>query len=258
MGPPDRENRKPREPPQRTPSVSERIASRLREIQKRSADKATEAEPAGEDEKRTEATTTTEPEKAPPSAEEKGKGRAIVAEPESTLPASPPPMSPPLPPAKLGPPPLNTNIARGASPMPPAPPSPIVLGGLSLPPSAVSALLARAKDELPLRPIRVPILGEYPECFSGEEFVTWLMESVQAFGSSWDKAEEAARQLAEEQGLLRRIGEIGNQFEAADDAYYQFRPKVSDCQSGFSMKRKCSHPIIGGLGVRAWRDDNAC
>lgn len=236
MGPPDRQNRTPRELPQRTPSVSERIANRLKEIQRKSAASSaakTEeqgvvqfdadkdgSEKDGADEK-------SEKDTAP--LLDKGKGRAVDS-PESarkkqdTLPASPPPLDPPLPPQKLMIP--GSAPVRGSSPMPPPPATPIVLAGVSLPPPAVSSLLARAAEQLPLRPIRFALLGEYQDCFSGEEFVTWLRENVEAFENSWDRADDAAREITEKQGLLRRIGELGNQFESSDDAYYQFRPKV--------------------------------
>lgn len=193
--------------PQRTASVSERIASRLKEIQKKSAG-ALSAALAEEGESEVE-------EKAPPKVD-KGKGRAVEGQeaPPSPLTASPPPMSPLLPP--------RVEI----SPATPMPPAPILLAGLSFPPSAVSNLLKRAAAELPLRPVRFPLLGEYQDCFHGEEFVSWLNESVQGFGGSLDRAEDAARDLTEREGLLRRIGEFGNQFEPSDDAFYQFRPKV--------------------------------
>lgn len=74
--------------------------------------------------------------------------------------------------------------------------------------------------------MRFPLLGEYPDCFTGEEFVAWLNENVQGFGGSLDRAEDAAKELTERDNLLRRIGEFGNQFEHSDEAFYQFRPKV--------------------------------
>lgn len=106
------------------------------------------------------------------------------------------------------------------------PPEPILLAGLSLPPAAISGLLARAAAELPLRPVRFPLIGEYQDAFTGDEFVTWLKENVHSLGGSLDRAEDAARNLTEKEGLLRRLGEFGNQFEGSDDAFYQFRPKV--------------------------------
>lgn len=135
---------------------------------------------------------------------------------------SPLPMSP-LPPQKDLP----------GSPMPFIP-QPILIGGLSLPPVAISQLLSCAAAELPLRPVRFPLLGEYQDAFTGEEFVAWLQENVQGLGGSLDRAEQAAKDLAEREGLLRRLGELGNQFEDSDDAFYQFRPKVTI----YSLKRR--------------------
>jgi hypothetical protein len=103
---------------------------------------------------------------------------------------------------------------------------PIVLAGVAFPPTAVSQLLTRAAAEMPLRPVRFPLIGEYNECFTGEEFVAWLTANVANFNGNIDKAEEAARDLTEREGLLRRVGEFGNELENADDAWYQFRPKV--------------------------------
>ena len=100
------------------------------------------------------------------------------------------------------------------------------MADIAFPPAAISSLLTRAAAEMPLRPVQFPLLGEYPECFSGAEFVEWLNKHVPAFEGNLDLAEDAARDLAEKEGLLRHVGEFGNQFVHADDAYYQFRPKV--------------------------------
>ncbi|KDQ13101.1 hypothetical protein BOTBODRAFT_112050 [Botryobasidium botryosum FD-172 SS1] len=106
------------------------------------------------------------------------------------------------------------------------PQAPLLLAGLSLPRATVSALLERASAEMPLRPVRFPILGEYPDCFTGEEFVLWLKEHVDGLGGSLERAEEAARDLTEGLNVLRRIGEFGNAFEDSQEAFYQFRPKA--------------------------------
>lgn len=199
-----------RTPPQRTASVSERIALRLKEIQKKSADALAAA------------TSTEDPnaereEEKLPAKVDKGKGREVDGqEPSSPIVASPPPMSPLLPP----------RVEISSSPAPPTHAAPILLAGLSFSPSAVSQLLSRAAAELPMRPVRFPLLGEYQDCFTGEEFVSWLNDHVQGFGGILDRAEDAAKDLTEREGLLRRIGEFGNQFEHSDDAFYQFRPKV--------------------------------
>nr|GAT46765.1 predicted protein [Mycena chlorophos] len=163
---------------------------------------------------------------------DKGKGKAIE-EDEPVLSASPPPMSPPLPP----------KVDIPESPMPPMPPPPMLLAGLALPPSAVSQLLTRAAAELPLRPVRFPLLGEYPDCFTGGEFVAWLNENVQGFGGSLDRAEDAARELTERDKLLRRIGEFGNEFEHSDEAFYQFRPKAFDLEGKNTPTATVGSPI---------------
>ncbi|KAJ7077876.1 hypothetical protein B0H15DRAFT_557408 [Mycena belliarum] len=204
-----------RSPPVRTPSVSERIAHRLREIQQKSVN----AVAAGI---KPEETVEIVQEKQTPKID-KGKGKATDEEPPVV--ASPPPMSPLLPP----------KLEVPSSPMPPMPPPPMLLAGLSLPPIAVSQLLTRAAAELPLRPVRFPLLGEYPDCFTGEEFVAWLNENVQGFGGSLDRAEDAAKELTERDNLLRRIGEFGNQFEHSDEAFYQFRPKAFDLEGNHTV-----------------------
>ncbi|KAF8909412.1 hypothetical protein CPB84DRAFT_1743969 [Gymnopilus junonius] len=185
--------------PQRTTSVSERIAQRLKEIQKKSAE-ALNSSPESLDEK-------------PLPKVDKGKGREteFVEEPKDL--ASPPPMSPIPPPKEL---PGSPVVAS----------HPILVASLSLPPAAVSQLLSRAAAELPLRPVRFPLLGEYQDAFTGEEFVAWLQENLKGLGGSLDRAEEAAKDLTEREGLLRRLGELGNLFDDSDDAFYQFRPKA--------------------------------
>ncbi|KAI9464211.1 hypothetical protein HD554DRAFT_2206321 [Boletus coccyginus] len=196
--------------PQRSATVSERIAQRFKEIQRKavpSTATTSDAASGAIDEKEEESPKV-----------DKGKGKAV--EESSPVLVSPPPMSPPLPPSK----------AEVTSSTAPPPPTPILLGGLSLPPPAVSSLLIRAAAELPLRPVRFPVIGEYPDCFSGAEFVEWLNKNVPGFGDNIDLAEEGARDLTERDDLLRRVGEFGNQFEHADDAYYQFRPKAFEIE----------------------------
>lgn len=234
--------------PQRSATVSERIAQRFKEIQRRAVAPSVSAatsDAANE--------TTEENEEESPKVD-KGKGKAV--EPHSpVLALSPPPMSPPLPPSKA-----EDVVA-------PLPPTPILLAGLSLPPSAVSNLLSRAAAELHLRPIRFPLIGEYPECFSGSEFVEWLNKNVHGFGGNIDLAEEGARDLTERDGLLRRVGEFGNQFEHADDAYYQFRPKVRCHIDVFAilltldnrhLTLKASHPRFQLLRRRETRLPTIC
>lgn len=173
LSPRDRLN----QPPQRTSSVSERIAARFKELQRKAVngasgkpggaegaspghgandsistvfdDKSVTSEPEGQSEAGSVGEAADKEKPLP--VVDKGKGKET---PESLV--SPPPMNQPLPPPKID--------ARGASPMPPPPPPPILLAGLALPPSAVSDLLKRAAAELNLRPIKFPIIGEYKVC----------------------------------------------------------------------------------------------
>jgi hypothetical protein len=138
-------------------------------------------------------------------SKDKGKGKEVPASPMMMSPRA---LSPPLPGVQQQPTPI-ISIPKSNSPMPPPPPAPLLLAGLSFPPQAVSQLLTRAASELPLRKVRFPILGEYTDCFSGEEFVTWLKENVHGFGGSLDRAEDAARELTERDDALRRLGEFG-------------------------------------------------
>lgn len=190
----------------RTASVSERITERLKEL--RVSKPAPAEQPAVGIELVLPDSDKQDGEETPTLTRgDKGKGRAV--ETSSPQPMSPVTVSAPLPPPK------------------PSAPVPILLAGLAIPPAALSNLLRRAQAELPLRPVRLPILGEYPDCFTGEDLVDWIGQNVEGFGGSIDLAAEAARGIAEDQGLLRRIGEFGNDFEASSEAFYQFRPKVS-------------------------------
>jgi hypothetical protein len=149
---------------------------------------------------------------------DKGKGKAVEEPSDSLVSSSPPPLSPQLSSTGLSVKALPPTAAPGLS-------EPMLLAGLSLLPAAVSDLLSHASTELKLQTISFPIVGEY-QVFTGEDFVAWLNVNVQGFGGSFERAEEAARELTEREGLLRRIGDIGNAFEPSDDAFYQFRPKA--------------------------------
>ena len=195
----------------KTATVSERLAQRFKDMQ-RKASGLIDGVPSDE---KTEVLFSDEKEKP---KVDKGKGKAVEESSDSIIRTSPPPLSPELSPA-------NLVVKTPSSPLLPEPPEPIFLAGLSLPAAAVSDLLTRASSELTLQSIRFPILGEY-YCFTGDQFATWLHENVQGFGGSFDRAEQAARELTERDGLLRRIGDFGNAFELSDDAFYQFRPKA--------------------------------
>ena len=197
--------------------MSERITARLKEFRLNASAVPRDTKPevqfdADVEERKNSGSTF---EEVPLPKVDKGKGRAVEFVDEPATIESPPPMSPALPPAKL-----NTDV------QPTTTGAPIVIAGVSFTPGQLSQLLSKAKEQLPLRSVRFPLLGEYQEAFTGEEFAAWLKENVKQFEGSLDRAEDAETELTESHNLLRRLGELGNEFEDADDAWYQFRAKV--------------------------------
>ncbi|KAI0664187.1 hypothetical protein C8Q70DRAFT_1049696 [Cubamyces menziesii] len=206
--------------PQRQATMSERITQRLKEFRLNAGSHPPPQQNGAHAKPDVQFDADAEEAKQTPKLD-KGKGRATdsgASTPQRVM--SPPPIEMPPAAAKVTPSRLATD------PVPPPPLPPMDVAGVQMTPGEVSALMKQAKAELPLRAIRVPLLGEYQECFSGEEFASWLNEHVKAFGGDLDHAEVAARVLTEKYNLLRRIGELGNDFENADDAFYQFRPKA--------------------------------
>ena len=63
----------------------------------------------------------------------------------------------------------------------------VTLADSPFPAKTIPELITRAKAELPLRPVRVPFLGEYEAMFTGEDFVTWLKNNVPGFAGSLDQ-----------------------------------------------------------------------
>ncbi|KAI0073278.1 hypothetical protein K474DRAFT_1666835 [Panus rudis PR-1116 ss-1] len=210
LGPRDRRT------PTRQPTMSERITARLKEFRLNATHPAAPNPDAKPAEVHFDAET--EEKKI-----DKGKGRAVdvgVGSPQAM--ASPPPMSPALPPQAVS---INTDVPPSSvnanAPLPP-----ITIAGVEFKPAELSALLTRAKAELNLRSVRFPLLGEYQEAFTGEDLTNWLRDNVKGFEGDLDHAEDAAKELVEKHNLLRRLGEFGNDYEDSDEAWYQFRPKA--------------------------------
>ncbi|KAF9646360.1 hypothetical protein BDM02DRAFT_3099970 [Thelephora ganbajun] len=204
-----------RKTPIRQPTLSERVTQGLRGLGRSTASAITDKSPPAPPLQVFDA----EDEKSPNPEPRlnKGKGKAT----EADLSASPPPLSPPLPPK------LSVTVSEPESEKDVGKESQkVLLAGLPFNHQQISALLTRAKAEMPLRPVRFPILGEYQDCFAGEEFVGWLLENVPEFQKDLDIVLVAARELTEREDLLRRLGEFGNKFDNADDVFYQFRPKA--------------------------------
>ncbi|KIJ55243.1 hypothetical protein M422DRAFT_23852 [Sphaerobolus stellatus SS14] len=233
----------------RTASVSERISARFKELRKNleKLPEGDEKKPASPNSPVFSAggeSTAAEDEPSFIPSKDKGKGKEIdpLLRSESPAPLSPPGGNTALPEAEKTRPTLI--VPKPGSPLPRPP---VVLAGLALPAEAVSQLLTRAAAELPLRPVRFPILGEYQECFSGEEFVTWLKDNVEGFGGSLDRAEDAAEDLTERDDVLRRIGELGNRFENSKDAYFQFRPKAFEYHTSEEPVEAVTSPVTENI-----------
>ncbi|KAF8327151.1 uncharacterized protein EI90DRAFT_2998640 [Cantharellus anzutake] len=141
---------------------------------------------------------------------DKGKGRAIDASP----------------PGPLRIPQSQASLDNGPL---------VTLVGVPFTGSAILDLLKRAKSQLPLRPIRIPILGEYEDTFTGADFTKWLKDNVPAFEGSTERAEAAARDLTERDNLLKRVGDLGNKFENHPAVIYQFRPKAFEPLPSLSL-----------------------
>lgn len=190
--------------------MSERITQRLKEIQKRSIDTLVQVTASEDIDASTPPELEVEQDDIPLPKVDKGKGKEIDVATETVKAESPLPT----------PPPKDVLLSSGVQTQS------IVLADLSFTPVAVAQLLTKASTELPLRPVRFPLLGEYQDVFTGDEFVAWLKANVAGLDGSLDKAEEMAKDLTEREGLLRRLGELGNSFEDSEEAFYQFRPKA--------------------------------
>lgn len=232
-----RDKRVPRAPV-RQPTMSERITARLKEFRLNSS---TDSAAPSADQKHEVHFDADAEEKGPGTPKvDKGKGRAVDTDTEAAVLASPPPMETPLPPPRLA-----------TNPVPPPPAPPILVAGIAFAHQELSALMTRAKAELSLRPVRFPLLGEYQDAFTGEEFTMWLRENVKQLDSDLDRTEEAAKELIERQGLLRRLGELGNEYENADDAFYQFRPKAFNLEVPKPKEEKVLSPLQQNLSPLA-------
>ncbi|CAE6519375.1 unnamed protein product [Rhizoctonia solani] len=157
---------------------------------------------------------------------DKGKGRATSPPPEV---ASPPPMSPAMPP--------KLDIPAAEQPLPP-----ILLAGLALTPAALSALLLQASKELKTTTVKLPFIAEYRDCFTGADFVDFLKAKLPGLGDSVERVQEAARDLTERENLLRRIGELGNAFEDSQAALYQLRPKATEMRASLQPPNSADKP----------------
>lgn len=105
-----------------------------------------------------------------------------------------------------------------------APPT-LLLAGLALPAWKATELIDSAREQLALRTIHLPLLGEYTGCFTGYELVGFLEKHVEGFGGSEEMARQAAQELVEALGIVRRVVAVGKGSWGRDEEYYQFTDK---------------------------------
>ncbi|KAF0540874.1 Rho-GTPase-activating protein [Gigaspora margarita] len=100
----------------------------------------------------------------------------------------------------------------------------VTLGKQSFSEDEIMKFLAKMREEIPSKEIKIPILGTYNDAYSGEDITKWLMKN-HANAKSWQDAEIIGQELADE-GFLRHIGAIGNNFISTPPAYFQFKSKA--------------------------------
>jgi hypothetical protein len=121
---------------------------------------------------------------------------------------------------------LAIKTAFGAPPSAAAtgPPT-FLLAGLALPAWNATELIDNARETLAIRTIHLPLLGEYQGCFTGYELIGYLQKHVEGFGGDGEMATEAARELVERLGVVRRVVAVGKGTWGRDEEYYQFTDK---------------------------------
>ncbi|CAG8464360.1 17262_t:CDS:10 [Cetraspora pellucida] len=88
----------------------------------------------------------------------------------------------------------------------------------------IMQFLAKMREEIPSKEIKIPILGTYNDAYSGEDITKWLTKNhINAY--LWEDAERIGQELAD-QGFLKHIGAIGNYFVSTPVAYFQFKSKA--------------------------------
>ncbi|CAG8515827.1 6638_t:CDS:2, partial [Scutellospora calospora] len=108
--------------------------------------------------------------------------------------------------------------------MPQDPPLTVILGNHSFSEEEIMSFFIKMRDEIPSTEIKIPILGVYNDAYSGEDITKWLMNN-HVNAKTWQDAEKIGQELAD-QGFLRHIGAIGNNFVSTPPAYFQFKSKT--------------------------------
>lgn len=120
-------------------------------------------------------------------------------------------------------------------------PPTLLLAGLALPGWKAVELVDAARESLAIRTIHLSLLGEYTGCFTGYELIEFLQKNVEGFGGSEEMAAEAARELVESLGMVRRVVAVGKGSWGRDEEFYQFTDKQFKPESE-ALRQKMAFP----------------
>lgn len=96
----------------------------------------------------------------------------------------------------------------------------IQLGGNSYSESALKMVFADMLNEIPLKSLKVPILGTYKRISTGDQIVLWLRKNMEM--PSIAAAEKFGQDLLA-QGFIRLVGQVGNRFGNSSTLNYQWQ-----------------------------------
>lgn len=102
------------------------------------------------------------------------------------------------------------------------------------PPGKLKQILEKALEEVPMKDVKVTLLGTYPNCTSGDVLVQYIQKNL---GATTVSAAERIGQDLVGHGFLRLIGNVGSTFANSSKMNYQWRPKAFE-MGNKSLQRK--------------------
>ncbi|GAO51401.1 hypothetical protein SAICODRAFT_144240 [Saitoella complicata NRRL Y-17804] len=99
----------------------------------------------------------------------------------------------------------------------------IKIGDNSYSPEEIGGLIKKMLTQIPQKDVKVPILGTYQHCSSGDVITEWIMANLGARGVA--NAEKCGQDLVDN-GYLRLVGSVGQRFANSSIFSYQWRPKA--------------------------------
>ncbi|KAG5360425.1 Rho-GTPase-activating protein 8 [Yarrowia sp. B02] len=97
------------------------------------------------------------------------------------------------------------------------------LGGETYSEAALKMIFTDMINEIPLKSLKVPILGTYKRVSTGDQIVMWLRKNMDM--PSIATAEKFGQDLLA-QGYIRLVGQVGNRFGNASSLNYQWQDSV--------------------------------